>query len=207
MALMTITAMDCYLRPGEAVGLSPSCVVPATPRLGAAYRFAALLVHPSWDGRPSKVGQFDESLLLDTPGREWLGAALCKLKCEREGSTTLFGYGLQEWSRIFHECARELGAPEEPLYVLRHTGASDDYLRKARRLPDIKKRGRWADDRSVRRYEKSARALYGGSLLQPSLQEHALQCESALQGVLTNGSRAPLWAGVRGTGQLKRKRG
>ena len=40
------------------------------------------------------------------------------------------------------------------LYSLRHGGASDDTLRKARPLNEVKKRGRWRADSSVRRYEK-----------------------------------------------------
>ena len=45
------------------------------------------------------------------------------------------------------------------LYSLRHGGASDDFLTKRRTLPEIKHRGRWRADSSVRRYTKIARAL------------------------------------------------
>ena len=45
------------------------------------------------------------------------------------------------------------------LYSLRHGGASDDFLTRRRTLPEIKHRGRWLADSSVRRYTKSARAL------------------------------------------------
>ncbi len=49
-------------------------------------------------------------------------------------------------------------APCHP-YVLRHSGPSDDHLTGTRTLDEIKKRGRWAADSSVRRYTKGARTL------------------------------------------------
>ncbi len=198
--MLTLTAMDCYFRPGEAVGLTPTCVVGPAPRLGLAYRHAALLVHPFLEVRPSKVGQFDESLILDTSGREWLGDALCRSKHDRVGPAKFVGFNLKSWTDVFTACAEELRAPIEPVCVLRHTGASDDNLRKLRSLPDIEKRGRWSDDSSVQRYEKSARALHGGSRLHPSLQELAAQCQKALRDVLMCGKPPPSWKGVRCTG-------
>ena len=41
-------------------------------------------------------------------------------------------------------------------YVLRHTGPSHDHLSHLRSLPEIKRRGHWASDTSLRRYEKSS---------------------------------------------------
>lgn len=39
-------------------------------------------------------------------------------------------------------------------YVLRHTGASNDFLAKIRALPEIQRRGRWQSPSLLRRYEK-----------------------------------------------------
>ena len=44
------------------------------------------------------------------------------------------------------------------LYALRHGGASHDALNELRPLQAIKGRGRWANDESLRRYKKAARA-------------------------------------------------
>ena len=41
------------------------------------------------------------------------------------------------------------------LYYLRHGGASHDLLTKRRPLAEIKARGRWATDQSLKRYAKS----------------------------------------------------
>ena len=45
------------------------------------------------------------------------------------------------------------------LYALRHGGASHDFLMQTRSLVEIKKRGRWGSDLSVKRYQKASRAL------------------------------------------------
>ena len=41
--------------------------------------------------------------------------------------------------------------------MLRHTGPSQDRLSNQRSLAQVKRRGRWASDSSVKRYEKSSR--------------------------------------------------
>ncbi len=45
------------------------------------------------------------------------------------------------------------------LYSLRHGGASHDMLNRIRPLEEIKKRGRWRSDASLRRYTKGTRVL------------------------------------------------
>ncbi len=45
---------------------------------------------------------------------------------------------------------------ETSMYMLRHGGARADFLLRRRSLSDIKLRGRWTSDASLRRYQKSA---------------------------------------------------
>jgi predicted RNA-binding Zn ribbon-like protein len=60
-------------------------------------------------------------------------------------------------AKIMQDFALRLRLPFRPLpYQLRHTGASTDMAEKARSLQDIKRRGRWQADSSVKRYEKAA---------------------------------------------------
>ena len=60
---------------------------------------------------------------------------------------SLFGIGV---------CASSPGVAEV-LYSLRHGGASDDLLSKRRTLAEIKSRGRWTCDNSLKRYAKATR--------------------------------------------------
>ena len=56
-------------------------------------------------------------------------------------------------------CLAAVDHLEPQLYSLRHGGASADALRRTRSIEEIKKRGRWTSDASVRRYEKAALAM------------------------------------------------
>ena len=48
----------------------------------------------------------------------------------------------------------DLGVLNPTLYMVRHSGPSIDVAEKTRTLTEVKARGRWAADTSVRRYEK-----------------------------------------------------
>ena len=64
LALLVLLSADAYLRPGEALSLTPSHVVESFPDAGAAYRHVCLLMHPFSLGVASKTGQFDESVVF-----------------------------------------------------------------------------------------------------------------------------------------------
>ena len=53
--------------------------------------------------------------------------------------------------------AEALREKEVTPYVARRSGASVDAARKTRSLPEIKKRGRWVSDSSVRSYAQAGR--------------------------------------------------
>eukprot|EP00973_Karenia_brevis_P011048 1495612-Karenia_brevis.AAC.1 len=61
----------------------------------------------------------------------------------------------------FMQACMELGMDSlsPTRYSLRHGGASEDLLNKTRSLPEIKKRGLWKSDASLRRYAKEGRLL------------------------------------------------
>ena len=70
----------------------------------------------------------------------------------------LLDVGYPTWAALFSQAgvAAGLGGLGPPaLYQLRHGGAGRELATRARPLAEIKKRGRWASDNSVRRYEKS----------------------------------------------------
>ena len=79
--------------------------------------------------------------------------------------------------------------PPHP-YRLRHAGASHDFASKARRLSEVKRRGRWRSWASVRRYEKGARVAELLHKLPLKIRNHALRCEQLLERVVA-GSLLP----------------
>ena len=193
LAILTVLSADCYLRPGEALGLSTDMVIDPAPTLGPSYAHAALLTHPTAVGRSSKTGTFDDSILMDSRDRRWLGRLVCALKHARGPGRPLVETTLVEWSRVFKMCAKELEIPEAPLYVLRHTGPSDDFLRSRRTLTQIRRRGRWASEVTMRRYEKAARTLHEANQLPMRVQRHLRLCELSIQAVLEGRATPPSW--------------
>ena len=60
---------------------------------------------------------------------------------------------------MFRQALLELGLGKESpsLYTLRHGGASHDLLAGLRPVAEVKERGRWVSDKSLRRYGKRTR--------------------------------------------------
>ena len=133
-AILTLVTADSYLRPGEMMGLHRESVIPPQPKVGLAYRHVALLVHPYSHGRSSKVFEFDDSVLLDSVGREWLGQVLLQLRARRSPGSALAPGSAVEWLRLFQQAAKHLQVEPASLYILRHSGPSDDFLCRRRSL-------------------------------------------------------------------------
>ena len=87
----------------------------------------------------------------------------------------------REFNRLWVRAAVLLDLPSTigmpHVYVLRHSGASADKVMLRRTLPEIKSRGRWRSDSSVRRYQKGGRSLERLAALSPKTREFALKCE------------------------------
>jgi len=147
-----------YTRPSELLRLRVKDAVPP-PRGGPrALAMWTLLLNASENCTPSKTGEFDESLSHDNTEFFWVGGLLTRLRAGRGATQPLLDLTYATWAAQFTQAAvvAGLGALGPPtLYQLRHGGASHELATRARPLAEIKKRGRWASDNSVRRYEKS----------------------------------------------------
>ena len=159
VALAVLTQFDTYMRPGELLSIPAQDFL--TPRgfvVGEKYGF---LIHPMLGATPGKTGEYDESVLLDEKSLDWLGPQLAILKSGKQAHETLFSFGPLEYHKVFSQAADQLGLSAHHLvpYSLRHAGPSVDALSGRRSLAEIKARGRWRSDTSVRRYAKAARIL------------------------------------------------
>ena len=63
MALFVVISASTYLRPGQLLALAPERVV--EPRHGAS-QYWSLLINPEEMGKPSKTGDYDLSLMVDS---------------------------------------------------------------------------------------------------------------------------------------------
>ena len=159
MALQVVVSFWCYLRPSEGDRLRPRDLVAPSHLAGTHYQHWGLLLSPSDVGRPGKTGQFDESIILDN--LQGLDPLFRQLSVSRAKEARLWPHSaeqfLAKWNQVIVEL--ELGALNPCRYALRHGGASEDILSRQRLLADVKRRGRWVSDSSLKRYGKETRLL------------------------------------------------
>ena len=183
-AAAVMLSFDTYMRPGKICELVHSNIVPPSRGISSKYSFWTLLLHPQEQGEPSKVGEFNDSLVVGSEDRAWLGPILGRLysKHPGHGFQKLFSFTLNQLETQFSASVKRLGLQKLQLtpHCLRHGGASHDYLMKHRSLSDIQQRGCWKSFDSVRRYAKHGRISKQLNLLSTDQQARAKQASIAL---------------------------
>ena len=158
-ALAVQIAFWAYLRPGELLDLHGHQLVPPHVGKNLCLPFWGIIVRSLELGRASKVGEHDESVMLDVPSLAWSTPWLQLLRTTRHDKR-IWPFSHKEYNTTFQ--ARSVDAGVDglgcPPYALRHGGASHDAVTATRSLAEIKARGRWRADASVRRYQKASRA-------------------------------------------------
>ena len=176
-----------YFRPGELLRILVRNVIPPLARAGPLRAYWSITLHKfvNEESRGSKTKEYDESLLLDLPQHQFLGPVLADLISNRRGGEPLFKFDQGHLTRCFRMVTDELGVKPQPmLYQLRHSGASMDYINRARDLLGIKRRGRWRADSSLRRYEKGGRLTEQLRKLAPRVRGFCVRSAGRLPAVL-----------------------
>ena len=193
--LIILLCFSLYLRPSEPHRLKCSQVIPPAKGVSGS-RHVTIVLNPFEDGRASKTHEYDESLLVDSPLLPALGKALLKHARGRPLGDPLFKVQQEEVARDLRDASLRLRVPaalEVVMYKFRHGGASTDFALKHRPLAEVKLRGRWKSDASLRRYEKGGRLAEQLFRLGDPLRIHALRCARCVNAVLS-GSASPLHA-------------
>jgi hypothetical protein len=180
MAAVTLVTLDAYLRPSEALNLTKEMLIPPQLLLSTSYRFWSILAHPWHHGLASKTHEFDDSVILDSSWRPALAECATWLFNNTSPGCRLADFTHAQWQRAVSQCADALGLAPLHLYTLRHSGPSEDHLRQKRTLSELKRRGRWLSETSVRRYEKGARLLSQMKSWTPAQKSHFQKCEDGL---------------------------
>lgn len=133
------------------------------------------------DLRPDKTGVFDNSIPLNSPGREYLGQLLWERarKLNQKEDTT-YPFDASEYRKNFQEAGTLLGVKNLHPYQTRHGGASEDLNSGERCHQSVKVRGRWHTDQSVRRYGKVGKVQKLMAELSP---EHMAFCQWSLKNI------------------------
>ena len=159
VALMLLLQFRTYLRPGVCDHLKVKQLIATTRAAGAAYQFWAINLAPLEDSIPGKTGQFDKTVLLDTD--LWLSPFLTMLTSSRDPEICLWPTCAAHVIRCLDTACTRLGLESLNIcrYSLRHGGASHDILSNRRSLLEVKRRGLWRSDASLKRYGKEAKVL------------------------------------------------
>jgi integrase len=181
-AIGVILMFACYLRPVDLLGLrSSSLIPPSTTTTGSKSTSWALLLGDRELARPNKSGEYDESVIFDWPLAADMAEWLEELRL-RPATKQMWSFDRPHLTSLMVEACRlaDVEVLKPQLYSFRHGGASSDALQKTRPLSEIKKRGRWKSDASVRRYEKAALALREEKRMTPQSLRYGCRIERSL---------------------------
>ena len=157
MAMRMFLQFITYMRPGECSQLTCKQLVRPQKARSQSFSFWAILLHPAEDLVPGKTGIFDSSVILDSD--TWMEEFLENLVAKRSGNDPLWKNSRSEFRGIFNQLIvlMKLEPLGLTLYALRHGGATHDVLSRRRTMLEVKQRGRWSADSSLKRYVKEAR--------------------------------------------------
>ncbi|CAE8609395.1 unnamed protein product, partial [Polarella glacialis] len=170
-ALLGVLLFSTYCRPSEVLMLREKDLIePVSP--GGIF---TIQLHPEEIEVTSKVGLTEESILFDSPFCAWLGPQLLRLKTGQK-SAYLFPFEYHAFKKIWDSArlACQLDQLHYVPYQLRHGGPSHDHFHRLRSMLEIKQRGRWANDKTLKRYE-------AGGRLQQELQKASQKLLAAAQ--------------------------
>lgn len=183
-SLMTLVMHACYLRPGEVQALRVEDLLAP----GTQLHSWALVIAPQSRDEVSKTQVSDDTIFVDWP--PWLGPALHVLVDKRSTDSFLFEGDFAAMRREWQAVQTQLGLRQACLYQLRHGGASGDVLCRRRSLLEVMCRGRWATDRTLRRYCKPGKLEYLMNKLSPHMREYSLWAERNIEAVIANNKAA-----------------
>ncbi len=143
-------------------------------------------------GVAAKLGDFDESVVIDRADLPWFDRFLGMLR-RRPPRRTIWDFTQAQRSAQTQRLAAlaRLEALKVDTYSLRHGGACTDALEGRRPLREIKKRGRWWSDASVRRFQKAFAALPQVQLIPPGVLQFAKTVDQNLEAYLLSDRKPP----------------
>lgn len=195
MALFLLLSVSSYARPSELLRMRLFSLVPPVANV---CRNWSLLLSPEEGGIRTKVGEFDASIILNSP---WsIPWAIRMFEMLKEGHPTepLWDFTYDEYTKEFNRAAEKLGLEITP-YQTRHSGPSIDRARKLRSQQEVQRRGQWKSQSSVQRYEKSARLASNFEALPQALQTHCNQCEAELSEIMLGTRSVPQFVATKGS--------
>ena len=183
VALFVLTMFATYCRPFELLLLQKKDLI----RSKALSMPWSLVLNKSEDLEQSKVGMQDECMVLNNQEMPWLGDALAAW-ASKNLSQSLFTMNYHTLRDVWKLALQKANLPEAYMvpYQMRHSGASWDIAKNYRTALEVKLRGRWATESSMKRYEKHAMVMQNFCNLSQPLQQAALAATKHLRNQVLN---------------------
>ena len=188
MGMFVLMSVTTYLRPSSLLALR-RCYLIAPSGRGSNYW--TLLAHPREGLTPSKTGEFDLSIPLDSG---WFQELVPMIRQMKQGSAAerVFPFTYYDYLSEFKKVAAELKITGLVPYQTRHSGASIDRQQSLRTLLEVKHRGDWRSDSSVRRYDKHGRVQLSNAKYTNQLGAYLDVCERRLADTFLRRRPVPL---------------
>ena len=128
------------------------------------------------------MSEYDETVTIDQDVFRCLEAGLATLRRTRPPTKGLFHVTQKRFATEFVNAGAAAGITAKlHTYQLRHSGPSHDKARNLRSFLEIKLRGRWLSNSSLRRYDKEVRDVQQLGSLEPRVRQQALRVLARLQ--------------------------
>ncbi|CAE8661648.1 unnamed protein product [Polarella glacialis] len=156
-AVYLLVQFRTYIRPGVCGKLLVKQLIPPAASVGSQWRQWVFNLNPSESAIPGKTGLFDEAIVWDT--EPWLERWFVRLVKDGPGDAPLWPFPHSQMVEVFQKATERLGMGflRPVLYSLRHGGASEDLLARKRSTLEVKRRGGWSSDSSLKRYGKEGK--------------------------------------------------
>eukprot|EP00435_Cladocopium_sp_Y103_P050327 s239_g15.t1 len=191
MGLRMFLQFSTYMRPGECSQLTCKQLVPPQRPGSQTFNFWAILLHPAEELVPGKTGIFDSAVVLDSD--LWMNTFLSRLISGKQPGNPLWTSSHAEFRDMFNMVVQKLKLEHLglTLYALRHGGATHDVLSRRRSMLEVKQRGRWSADSSLKRYVKEARLQTELAKVPQNVKDFGLRVLAQLPELLANPSMTP----------------
>ena len=178
-----LLCLETYMRPSEALSLTPMQLVRPIPAAAGKLGYWTIVPRIAELEVPTKTGEFDTSLVMDLERHSILVPMLEYLKSHTAEGMQVFPFEHGTVASEIIMVLKQLHLSHLGLtaYCLRHGGASEDRAQNTRPLLEVMKRGGWKSLNSLRRYEKHGRLqlvlekLPRRLLLETARDEHLLE--------------------------------
>lgn len=158
-ALLLLLMFETYMRPSEALSLTPMQIIDKDRSQHGTARYVAV-IRAEELGQPSKANEFDHTVALDLDRQMALGSWLvahAQSRAQERGP--LWDLGYRALQLDYSWALNQIGASclGTTLYCVRHRGAFHDRSLRCRTLQEVQQRGAWRSFGSVKRYDKHRR--------------------------------------------------